>query len=403
MANELFDKKIKEKLESVQRPVSSNVWDNIRKKIYVPWYFDFWRKYGLPLYSTMATVLLLVNLKDKFNYEKQFQLLNEKISTIQQIKQDTQVQTIVHRDTIYINKTIYVVQQVKEKPQIALRQKQQIVPTTSTITERPTESQILPVQKKEEESSLSNDALVLKEETKEVKAENLSDKDSISKIKDLKIPEKTNISNQPKKKFKWPSIDTRLGINVGYGFNQTVDLGPTFELFLGKSLSFSTGVSIFNHPESDYHNAKNFNMKTRQDFTDIYQAHLPPRYEQLEDIHIKASLLTIPFNINYYLPLNQKLDMKFSLGTNIDLRLYQNVKFESHIDGNEYYSSFNTEQKKGVWNNLSLGTGLQYKVKRYAFQLMPIYIYHYRETDFLSPKSNFRVNGSVLINLKKDK
>lgn len=178
-------------------------------------------------------------------------------------------------------------------------------------------------------------------------------------------------------------------------------MGPTFEVFLGKSLSFSTGVSIFSRPESEYYNPKEFNLKTREDFADLYRPHLPPKYDRIEDIHIKASLITIPLNVNYYLPLNKQLDVKFLLGTNIDLRLYQNVKFESHIDGDEYYSTFDTEQKRSLWHNMSMGAGLQYHYKRYAFQLVPLYIYHYRETDFLSPKSNFRLNGSVLIDLKR--
>lgn len=110
MANERFDKKIKEKLESVNRPVGEDVWGNIRKRMHLPWYLDFWRKFGWPLYSGLATLMLFWSIKDKYDYEKQFSLLNDKISTIEQIKTKTQVQEIVHRDTVYISKTIYVVQ-----------------------------------------------------------------------------------------------------------------------------------------------------------------------------------------------------------------------------------------------------------------------------------------------------
>ncbi len=401
MANELFDKKIKEKLESVNRSVSPDVWENVQKKMYMPWYFDFWRKFGLPLYSTIATVLLLVNLKDKFNYEKQFRLLNEKISTIQQVKSQAQIQTIVHTDTVYINKTVYVVQRSEEKPTMASGITKQNPPIVLNTTEKPVESEVKSVETKPEGKSIINEEEAVKAETKEDRTENASGKDSVSQVKDLKIPEKTSPTAPAKKAFKWPEIDTRLGLNAGLGFNNTIDIGPTFEVFLGKSLSFSTGVSIFSRPESEYYGPKEFNLKTSQDFTDLYRPHLPPKYDRIEDIHIKASLITIPLNVNYYLPLSKRLDVKFLLGTNIDLRLYQNVKFESHIDGDEYYSTFDTEQKRSLWHNMSMGAGLQYHYKRYAFQLVPMHIYHYRETDFLSPKSNFRLNGSVLIDLKR--
>jgi hypothetical protein len=404
MANELFDKKIKEKLESVQRPVSSNTWNNIRKKIYVPWYFDFWRKYGLPLYSAIATVVLLVNLKDKFNYEKQFRLLNEKISTIQQIKSEAAVQTIVHRDTVYLNKIVYVVQRAEEKPDNNSSLGQQPIPVVLGAIEKPKEPLVPRIETKPEEKLTVNEQQIVKEDIKQVKTDsNFPDKDSSDKSDGLKTPNKKEETTNNKKTFKWPRLDTRIGINAGAGFNQTIDLGPTFELFLGKSLSFSTGVSIISHPESEYHNPREFNVQTREDFADLYRPHLPTKYDQIEDIHIRASLITIPINMNYYLPLGKQFDFRFLLGTNIDLKLYQNVKFESHLDGDEHYSSFNAEQKKGLWNSMAFGTGLQYHYKRYAFLLTPNYIYHFKDTDFLNPKSNFRVSGGVLINLKRDK
>lgn len=399
MANELFDKKIKEKLEAVNRPVSPNLWDNIRKKMYVPWYFDFWRKYGLPLYSTIATVLLLVNLKDKFNYEEQFRLLNEKISTIQQIKPATQVQTLVHRDTVYISKTIYLVERAQNNPNKPLLVPQEKTPVAQGNAINPTQEPAKPLETKPEEKLIALEQETPKDEEKTI--DNLPAKDSAAKINTLKTPTQTEPPRSPKKTFRWPEINTRLGLNVGYGFKNSMDVGPAFEVFMGKSLSFSTGVSIVSHPESEYFNPKDFNTKTRQDFGELYQPHLPPKSEKIEDIHIKASMLTIPLNLNYYLPLNKQWDVKFLLGTNIDLRLYQNVKFESHIDGDEYYSSFDTEQKKGFWHSITFGTGLQYHSKRYAFQLTPAYIYHYRETDFLSPKRNFTLTGSVLIDLKR--
>src|SRR6218665_3421750 len=222
MANELFDKKIKEKLESVQRPVSQSMWDNIRKKMHMPWYFDFWRKYGLPLYATTATILLLVNLKDKFNYEKKFRVLNEKISTIQQVKSLEGIQTIIHRDTVFINKTVYVVHQLKEKPEAISETRPRALPVlpgyigkSAELTKQPSAS----IEIKADEKLVINQESSLQEEIKEDKAENLTNKDSLTKVDELKIPAKTEYLAPAKKTFRWPKPDTRIGFNLGYGFN----------------------------------------------------------------------------------------------------------------------------------------------------------------------------------------
>ncbi|UTA66825.1 PorT family protein [Emticicia sp. 21SJ11W-3] len=396
MANELFDKKIREKLESVRRPVSEGVWQNIRGRMLVPWYLDFWRRFGWPLYGSLATVLLIWNFIDKYDYEKQFRILNDKISTIEQIKTNTQVQEIVHRDTVYINKTIYVVQ------------KAPVTSTGNANSPRPVVYEA-PVQVTITDKSVADAGTTSVTEAQEPKPEGAT---TIEKADEPSVIKKSadSVYKRPvitpaeqRRSFRWPRIDTRLGLNTGLGFNHTLDLGPVFEVFFGKSLSFTTGLTFLTNPEAEYYNPKEFNLDTRQNFTDMYKHYLPERYERIEDIHIRASMLSIPLNLNYYLPLNRRWDMKFMAGTNLDLRLYQNVRFEAHVDGDELYSSFNTEQKKGLIHNLSLGTGLQYRHKRYVFQLTPVYIYHYRDTDFLSPRYNFRVNGSVLINLKREK
>ena len=399
MANERFDKKIKEKLESVNRPIGENVWGNIRKRIHLPWYLDFWQRFGWPLYSGLATLMLFWSIKDKYDYEKQFSLLNDKISTIEQIKTKTQVQEIVHRDTVYISKTIYVVQkeaQPAKQPSQYERQADAGMALKNIYNEVPV---ITAQQENAGEQPLSKMPDAKLSDSAEKPEETAYNKPGL--IPDRHIP--AEAAPAQSSKIRWPRMDTRMGLNTGIGFNHTIDLGPVFEIFMGKSMSLTTGVTFLTNPETEYDNPRDFNQETRQNFINLYKNYLPERYERLEDIRVRASMLSIPLNVNYYFPLNRKLDLKFSAGTNINLRMYQNVQFESHIDGDENFSSFNTAQKKGLWYSFLLSTGLQYRHNRYAFQLVPTYIYHFRETDFLSPRNNFRVNGSVLINLKRDR
>src|SRR5574343_599931 len=106
-SSELFDKKIKEKLESINKPVSENVWKNLKQQMPVPWYIDFWRKYALPFYATITSILLLFSLKELIENHNQIEILNDKITTIQQNKSLINTQTIVHRDTIIVEKYEY--------------------------------------------------------------------------------------------------------------------------------------------------------------------------------------------------------------------------------------------------------------------------------------------------------
>ena len=47
MNNDFFERKIKEQLESVNRPMSPAGWETVKKRLPVPWYLSFLREWGL--------------------------------------------------------------------------------------------------------------------------------------------------------------------------------------------------------------------------------------------------------------------------------------------------------------------------------------------------------------------
>lgn len=411
MSNELFDKKIKQQLEKINRPVGKNVWDKVQSQMAVPWYHDFWRRFALPTYSVITTILLLFSLKEILNNKTQISLLNDKISTTQ-IKPEPTIQTIVNKDTIYVYKTVYITQKETSK---SVRTTESSIPSSARqddklyTLEAPKEVFISNLPAKENSTSQSlavtdtdlpkNTNSANNSITDAAKSDSVqvSKKDSVVA---LSIPKPTEDPEPQKKKFKLPKLNTRFGISGGVGIDGDVSLGPMTEIFLGKNLGLSTGLIFNRYPQLEYSSPKQFNAQTGQDFLYLYNNQIPANYDALTEIQISTSILELPLYLNYYIPIKRKLDLKLTFGTHIDLKLYQNIRFETYRSGEEVYTEFNTYAAENTWHNLILGLGLQYKHKSMVFQLTPTYLYNYREVDYIASGGAFRINGGVLFNLR---
>lgn len=417
MSNELFDKKIKDRLTAVNKPVSQNVWNNIEKQLIIPWYYNFWRRYALPVYSVLSTLFILFCLKEIFQNREQLNLLNDKISTITQVKTIPEVKTITQKDTIYIQKTVYIVQKSNKSETFEYDKSLVLTPNEvqkADIVE--SEKRIENTDRKVSElintppstqnllkgDSTNNQSQEIALSTQEIKASDIINehkKDSLAKLNNEKPVVNPILPTSSKKTFHWPKFDTRFGISSAISLTGDINLGPLVEFMLKPNLGFSLGLAINRYPNIEYASEKQFNLGTGQSFIDLYRTKIPSKYDALTEININTSILELPIYLNYYVPLKRKLDLKFTFGTHIDLKLYQNIRFETYNNGEEIYTEFNTLASKNSWHNMILGVGLQYKFKNVAAQLSPTYLYNYREVDYIKSGGAFRINGGVLINL----
>jgi len=82
MSSEQFDKRIKNKLESVRPAYEEAAWKNFRKLLPLPWYVAFYREYKGWLYSSVCTIAVITSTYLYYNQRKENQELNAKITTL---------------------------------------------------------------------------------------------------------------------------------------------------------------------------------------------------------------------------------------------------------------------------------------------------------------------------------
>lgn len=197
--------------------------------------------------------------------------------------------------------------------------------------------------------------------------------------------------------FSLASLHPRLGLATQLTTAPISGFGPMAELFFSKNFSLSTGLLI--SKQGGDHD--DYTQPNGQDFVDTYKAYLPAQYDRIEDVSIQTSLLQIPFQLTYYIPLPKSWSAFVSTGTQLDLASYQSVRYECFTQNTEHHYAFETKAANTVFHMVQVGVGMQYQYKRFIGKLSPVWQYNFRNTSYADQKNNLGIQFSLLMDLTK--
>lgn len=200
--------------------------------------------------------------------------------------------------------------------------------------------------------------------------------------------------------FRFSSLQPRLGIESLLSLH-SYGIGPVAELFPTENLGISIGIQASTLEAENHKALRDYNSATGKLFLVQYRSYLPSRFDRIEDISIKTSVVSIPLSLKYYIPLKHKISLFVHTGTSLDINAYQQVDFESYINRSKRRNTFETDAKPNFFHNFMFGTGLQYKQSRILAQVSPYFVYDFRNIVNTPSGSNLGVRASLWVNLFK--
>jgi hypothetical protein len=196
------------------------------------------------------------------------------------------------------------------------------------------------------------------------------------------------------------SFQARLGVAADYNGGNKIAGGPAVELLLGSRFGVNTGL-LFSSPDRQQHpEPQEFHKATGRRFEDDYRRHMP-RYDRIDRIKVKTTMLRLPLTLNYYFPTQSRLSFFIHGGTVLDLKAYQSVEFNSTYRGEDRKNRFEETPALKTFNNLILGAGGQYRFGRFVGQVTPYFDFNVRGQDYFNRKGKFGVNTSIKFDLTK--
>jgi len=442
MNNDFFERRIKEQLESVNRPMNPSGWDTVKKKLPVPWYLSFLREWGLLAMGGLIFSGLLGNIYYQFKNQQLLKRLYEENSTLKQevvtLRQTSPpVAQLVseHRvDTVYIVKKMVVEhrhtyealattdneitdESVREKGVVEGKASKKYPFENKTLTSKVDRGKKASIPKENltqtgvsaaDSAEKGGGAVETQlEPAKDAKTAATAESDSVATnpIASVEKPKRqdtlSNVSPPlAKKSFKFPTPRVRVGVETEVGIGN-LGVGPTLELFLSPHFSLTAGLHAHRFSSQEYKTVRDYNRATGLDFTQQFAAVIPP-HDHLEEIETSVSTIEIPLGIKYYLPLRKEFSLVFATSTNIDVQAFNQVKFEAYKDGAEQYLSVENRNDPQSLYEYTFGVGVQKKWKRGIAQLEPFANFTFRQPEYAASYKNvFGVKASVWIEFGK--
>ena len=410
MSNERFDKQIRQKLQTPQPPPDSSRWNRFRGRLPVPSTAGWWTQYGGWVGGGLSAVGLVVALILLYQLHQRISQLEQENRSLQTTRPPAtaSVQPSVpipatpsRTDTVYIvRKTIvehrYLVSPNTDRFGVGENELTRRTPLGNVPPYR-VASQVVP-----NDSARTRNTVNPLPESSPLP---LTETPVMSSIEEKKVevpaqPEAQKVAPVPSRPpFRLSSLRPRLGVESTVANHGMWSVGLSAEFFLKDNLSFSTGVQIAQQRAKNHQKLRGYNSDTGKNFEEIYRSHLPARYDQIDDIRIQTSAVRVPVNLNYYAPLRRNWLLAFSVGTVLDMSVYQTVQFESIYVGSEQFNSFEVNARNKVFHNLTFGTGLQYQRRRLSAQVTPFLLYDFRSTDYSATGGKLGLKGSVWLNL----
>jgi hypothetical protein len=452
MSDQRFDKILKNSLESVRPPYEPAAWKRFSKRLpatgIVPWIQQYggWLMCGMMLAGWGTTLFAL-----KENQELIRQIHSGQISLAPPAADaprpsgPTINQAIYKTDTVYVVRKTIVEHQYVQGPKTGLPEpsnsrtpyyedkKLRTAKTENTadITDEPNLKAISQVTKKSDADNnptetvsllpfdenpkpvqelvaadtgknnvsaaavFSPDSLVVYNALQYKSIKSLID--SISE-KRYNQPHNEVATSAPRTPFHFADLRPRFGIgsNVSlhsYGFGASVELFPI------DNLGFSFGIQASKLEAENHKALRDYNSATGKLFVVQYRSYLPSRFDRIEDISIKTTVVSLPVNLKYYVPIKKDLSLFVHSGTTLDLSAYQQVNFESYLNRSKRRNTFETGATANFFHNFLFGAGLQYQSGKISGQLSPYYIYDFRNIVHTPSGGNLGLRGSLWINL----
>lgn len=199
---------------------------------------------------------------------------------------------------------------------------------------------------------------------------------------------------------KWAgSTQLKTGIHTE-ATNYQRSIGIAVEWQVAQNWSLFTGLR--------YSVVKQERFRDKGDLQDHRKPWPPDQFDKPHDdrfdpmnITFDNQLLQVPLALRRYLPTkNKNLRGFLTLGTNLDIALYQQIGFDNHHDSlPTQHQKLSNTLTPVAFNNMVAGVGIQYRWRRFDFQAQPLVVIPLRETGYKPKDIQFGVGINLLYNL----
>ena len=155
--------------------------------------------------------------------------------------------------------------------------------------------------------------------------------------------------------------------------NQRIGTGLSMDVIFGKYFGITTGLTYNFLNEQQFPDRETMHGGPPHGFNPHINDHFGDK-NHVSDIRIQNQLLQLPVAINYRVPFKHNFVLNFSMGTELDLYLYQQVSYTRHLDSTRTdYPHFGSRGNVVPFNSMFFGAGISKQWNHLLLNVQPSY------------------------------
>lgn len=206
-------------------------------------------------------------------------------------------------------------------------------------------------------------------------------------------------SNSKKKPGSENNFFTFSDFMAGAGFelaSNNLGVGIESEVSFAERLRFSAGVKYISYQEVKFDNKEDFDRHNHRKINHRFEDHLKDK-EHVSEITIHSSLIQLPVAFRYQIPLKNKFSFLFSLGTDLDVALNQQLRYNQSPDSlGPHHDDFEARGDAVFFNNMVISAGIEKRWKHLVFQAHPFMKPQMKQVFYKPKEFDFGLGVSLL-------
>ena len=220
------------------------------------------------------------------------------------------------------------------------------------------------------------------------------------KTADAQKQDSANVQSEMVQKPDSGIVDPKkIQVLPGISFNvsnQRIGTGLSMDVVFGKHIGISTGLTYNFLYEQHFPDRETMHGRPPHGYNPHINDHFGDK-NHVSDISIQNQLLQLPFLLNGRLPLKHNFTLGLSVGTELDLYLYQKVSYTHHLDSMRTdYPHFGSRGTVVPFNSLFFGVGASKQWNHLQLSIQPYYNQRIKDLFYKPGEAEFGIGIKLM-------
>ena len=204
--------------------------------------------------------------------------------------------------------------------------------------------------------------------------------------------------------LKWiKKVNYFAGLTTNFGLNDR-GVGLMGQVTLNQRFQIHAGLTMNNLGGNEFEDEDDFKLARNREFSEEYTSKYSLTVSECRDIRFQYSILQLPISVSYLLPLKRNYGLICGIGSQLNLRATETVRFQSLLKPSNTpmgHELNQVSQSVPLFTNVGINLGIQKTWNRISLQTLMYVNQSFQKTEIVPILTNVGFKFNLLYRFEK--